>query len=55
VPLIAYYQEMGLLIEVDGEGEVADITERVNLAVQQLSEVQTAGAAQVTANETEPA
>jgi len=55
VPLIAYYQEMGLLIEVDGEGEVADITKRVNLAVQQLSETQTAGAAQVTANETEPA
>ena len=35
-PLIDYYAEAGLLTEVDGEGEVSEVTERVVAAVQSL-------------------
>ena len=36
VPLIDYYTEARLLTEVDGEGEVSEVTERVVAAVQSL-------------------
>ncbi len=35
-PLINYYQEAGLLIEIDGEGEVAGVTQRTLNAVKAL-------------------
>jgi adenylate kinase len=35
-PLIDYYTEAGLLTEVDGEGEVSEVTERVVAAIQSL-------------------
>jgi adenylate kinase len=35
-PLIDYYAEAGLLTEVDGEGEVSEVTEKVVAAVQSL-------------------
>lgn len=35
-PLIDYYDQAGLLIEIEGEGEVAEITHRTLDAVQQL-------------------
>jgi adenylate kinase len=37
-PLINYYQEAGLLLDVDGEGEVAAITERVMTAAESLAD-----------------
>ncbi len=37
-PLIDYYQEAGLLVEVDGEGDVSEVTERVLTAAQSLQE-----------------
>ena len=39
-PLIEYYQQAGLLIEIDGEGEVSEITERMLAAARQLSQEQ---------------
>jgi adenylate kinase len=36
-PLINYYQEAGLLVDVDGEGEVAAITERMLAAAESLA------------------
>jgi adenylate kinase len=36
-PLISYYREAGLLLDVDGEGEVAAITERVLAAAKGLA------------------
>ena len=36
-PLINYYQETGLLVDIDGEGEVSAITERVLAAAQDLA------------------
>jgi adenylate kinase len=36
VPLIAYYRESGLLIEIEGEGELWEITARMLAAVQRL-------------------
>lgn len=36
-PLINYYQEAGLLVDVDGEGEVPAITERVLAAAESLA------------------
>jgi adenylate kinase len=35
-PLINYYQQAGLLVDVDGEGEVSAITERVLAAAESL-------------------
>lgn len=35
-PLIDYYREAGLLIEVEGEGDVSEVTERTGDAVQSL-------------------
>lgn len=35
-PLVDYYQAAGLLIEVDGEGEVSEVTERVLAAARHL-------------------
>ena len=39
-PLIEYYQQARLLIEIDGEGEVSEITERMLAAARQLSQEQ---------------
>ncbi len=38
VPLIDYYAEMNLLLEVDGEGQLADVTDRVMIAARGLSQ-----------------
>ncbi|MCB0153534.1 MAG: adenylate kinase [Anaerolineae bacterium] len=37
-PLISYYEEAGLLVEIDGQGEVTEITDRVKLAINGLTE-----------------
>jgi adenylate kinase len=37
-PLISYYQQAGLLLDVDGEGEVSAITGRVLAAAQSLTD-----------------
>lgn len=37
-PLINYYQDAGLLVDVDGEGEVTAITERVLAAAESLAD-----------------
>jgi adenylate kinase len=37
-PLIDYYDQAGLLIEIDGEGEVLEITKRTLAAVQRLDQ-----------------
>ncbi|HEX9924017.1 MAG TPA: adenylate kinase [Anaerolineae bacterium] len=37
-PLVDYYQAAGLLIEIDGEGDVAGVTERTMTAAQSLVE-----------------
>ena len=35
-PLINYYREFGLLVEIDGEGDITGITERIMSAVQDI-------------------
>jgi adenylate kinase len=41
LPLINYYQEARLLIEVDGEGELAEVKERMLIVVQSLVKAKT--------------
>jgi adenylate kinase len=39
-PLIDYYREAGLLIEIDGEGDVSDVSGRTMSAVKSLVAVE---------------
>ncbi len=43
-PVVNYYRDAGLLIEIDGEGEVSDVITRSKSAVDKLSSASTSGA-----------
>ena len=46
-PLIEHYRKQGLLLEIDGEGDVLNVTERTLTAIQKIVDTQQSSAAEM--------
>ncbi len=46
-PLIEHYRKQGLLLEIDGEGHVSEVTERTLAAIQEIVDTQKSSAAEI--------
>jgi adenylate kinase len=52
-PLINHYRKQGLLLEIDGEGDVSKVTEKALAAIQEIFNTQLSNATQSKMSQTE--